>query len=239
MALDHETTAEPRRAQPATRRADVAARRRAVAKRRLIGVVIAVAALGGGAYYLLSGGEVNIPFVPVDPRITFTFENVKVQTTTTTGNSGVAEDRSARAAEDIQTVLDGLYTFAYAENDHWGDYGDAWSLFEEAAAAQAEADVEILTLGAEANDLYDTLTPGSSALTITVLTDQRDRPTSAIAEVSFVAGAALSDGSFTTITSEGSFFLRPADEGWLIYAYRMDRNEQAAAPPSPSAEASP
>jgi hypothetical protein len=210
-----------------------------VARRRLLGVIIAVAALGGGGYYFLSGGEVLFIAKP-EPPITFTFEDVKIETTTTSDTKGsVPEKRAERAAEQVGTVLNSFYTIAFVEDDYWSEYGDAWSLFEQDAAEQAEADLTILTLGPQAHDLYETLTPEHSLLTITILTDANDRPTSAIAEVSFVAGAVLRDDTATTITSEGSFFLRPADGGWLIYAYRMDRDEQAAAPPSPSAEASP
>ena len=210
-----------------------------MARRRLIGVVIAAASLGAGGYFLLTGGKV--PFVPTpDPPITFTFEDVGVETATTSDTKGsLPEKRAEKAAEQVGTVLNSLYTIAFVEDDYWSEYGDAWSLFEETAAQQAEADLTTLTLGPEAHDLYETLTPGPSALTITILTDERDRPMSAIAQVSFVAGTTLRDGTATTITSEGSFFLRPADEGWLIYGYRMDRDEQAATPPSPSAEASP
>ena len=199
---------------------------------------------GGGAYLLLSGGRVpGIGDIgkPDPPPLAFEFENVSVETTTTsgTGKRGDAENRSERAAADIESVMNGLYTIAYVEDDNWGDYGEAWSLFEGPAAERAEADVEIITLGAAARDVYEKLTPESSALTITVLTDPRDQPTSAVAEVSFVAGAELTDGSATQITSEGAFFLRPGGDGWLIYAYRVDRDEQAAEPASPAAGASP
>ena len=56
--------------------------------------------------------------------------------------------------------------------------------------------------------------------------------------MAFAASTALGDGTATTVASEGSYFLHPTEDGWLIYAYRIDRDEQAATP-SPSTEASP
>lgn len=196
--------------------------------------------IGVGGYLLLSGGEIDdiVPFIQSDPDVTFTFETVNVETVTT-GRPGDAPGSLAkRAAARIETVMNGLYTVTFADTQYWGDYGDAWGFFDETAAEGAEADVDVLTLGAEANDVYDTITPDDTTLTIHVLTNERSRPISAIAEVAFAASTALGDGTATTVTSEGSYFLRPTEDGWLIYAYRVDRNEEAASP-SPSAEASP
>jgi hypothetical protein len=193
-----------------------------------------------GGYLLFSGGDLGdiVPFVPSEPEVTFTFETVDVETITT-GKLGAAPGSQARrAAGRIETVLNGLYTVTFADKGYWGDYGDAWGFFEENAAEGAEADVDVLTLGAEANDVYDTITPEDTTLTITVLTNERARPISAIAEVAFAASTALGDGTATTVVSEGSYFLRPTEDGWVIYAYRVARDEDAASP-SPSAEASP
>jgi hypothetical protein len=205
-----------------------------------VGIAVVVLA-GVGAFLLLSDGDVPLLGKPEPPPLAFEFDDVTVTTTITSGNGdkGDAKARSARAGADIGRVMNSLYTFAYVENDYWGAYDEAWSLFEETAMARAEADVEVLTLGATANDVYEKLTPESSSLAITVLTDLRDRPISAIARVSFVAGAELGDGSATRITSEGAFFLRRGGDGWLIYAYRVDRDEQVVGSASPSAEASP
>jgi hypothetical protein len=212
-----------------------------VARRRLIVGVVVVAVLGGGAYFLLSDGKVPIPFVDNPPPVTFTFEDVKVEAATTSHTKGtLPEKRADKAGEQVATVLSSLYTVAFVEDDYWGDYGDAWSLFEETAAQQAEADLPTLTLGPQASDLYEKIDASpASSLTITVLTDRHDQPISAIAQVLFEADAKLRNGGTSAITSEGSYFLRPSGDEWLIYAYEMDRNEEEAPPPSPSAEASP
>ena len=54
------------------------------------------------------------------------------------------------------------------------------------------------------------------------------------AEVQFLADAQGKDNTTTEITSTGSFFLRQVDGVWKIYAYRVDRDDQAGAAPSPS-----
>jgi hypothetical protein len=212
-----------------------------VARRRLFGGIAAVAVLGGGAYLLLSGGKVEIPFVDSPPPVTFTFDDVTVAAAPTSTNKGsLPERRADKAGEQVATVLNSLYTVAYVEDDYWGDYGDAWSLFEDDAAQQAESDLPTLTLGPQAGDLYEKVAASpSSTLAITVLTDRRDQPISAIAQVVFEAEAKLRGGGASAITSEGSFFLRPSGDEWLIYAYEVDRNEEETAPSSPSAEASP
>lgn len=194
------------------------------------------AALGAGGYLLLSGDDV--PFIgPNIPATTFAFETVTVETTTIGERNDTSRTKARGAARRIEFVMNSLYTFAFVDDSQWGDYGDAWGLFEDTAAGRAETDVEILTLGAEADGIYDTLEPHDSTLVINVLTDDRGRPVSAIADVSFAAGADLGDGTATTVTSEGSYFLQPGGDGWLIYAYSIDRDEQAVSP-SPSAEAS-
>jgi hypothetical protein len=189
---------------------------------------VAAAIFGVGGYLLLSDG--NVPLIgPSVPPTTFEFESVRVAATTTGQRKDASRTKARGAGRRIEFVMNQLYTFAFADESQWGDYGDAWGLFEGTAAERAEADVEALTLGAEANGIYEKLDPQDSTLVIMVLTDDRARPVSAIAEVSF--------GTATTVTSEGSFFLRPGEDGWLIYAYSIDRNEQATSP-SPSAEAS-
>jgi hypothetical protein len=196
--------------------------------------------LGVVGYFFFSGGDLDdiLPIGPSDPEVTFNFETVNVETATTGRPGAAAGSQAKRAADRIETVMNGLYTVTFADEEYWGDYGDAWGLFEETAAEGAEADVEVLTLGAEANDVYDTITPEDTTLTITVLTNERSRPVSAIAKVMFTASLALGDGTATAVASEGSYFLHPTEDGWLIYAYQVDRDEEAASP-SPSPEASP
>lgn len=207
-----------------------------------VGLVV-LAVVGAGGYLLFSDSDAPIdhrepPIQPI-PTTTFEFQEVQVRAQTT-GKPGAGPGSDAeRAAREVEFVMNTLYTVAFADQVHWGDYGDAWALFEAGTARQAQADVETLTLGAAASDLYETLTPeqGDSRLAIAVLTDARKSPVSAIAQVDFSAVAELIDGNVTAINSDGVYFLRRSGGEWLIYGYRTDRSERAA-DPSPSAEPS-
>ena len=107
-------------------------------------------------------------------------------------------------------------------------------LFDGEAQTRAQADVDVLTLGPTAKDDVEALTAPNGTLTISVLMDKKDAPFTAVAEVQFQANAEGKDNTTTEISSLGSFFLRQVDGAWRIYAYRVDRDDQAAAAPSPT-----
>ena len=189
--------AEPAPAAPGgtttpTRRADGAARRRAVARRRIAIAVVAVVVLGVGAFLLFGGnGSIPIPFVPDEPSVEpFTFANVRTTVTPVSDTKPKKlGDVATEASGQVTPVLEELFMQSYVDPGAWGDYGDAWDLFVDGAATQAEADVEVLTLGAAANDLYEELQAGESTLRVIVLTDAKDKAVRAVAEVAFVAAA--------------------------------------------------
>ena len=151
------------------------------------------------------------------------------------------QDEAEEAADAVKATMDQLYFSAYVDRDAWGAYDDAFALFLGPAAGGAREDVDSLTLGSGAPQEYDGLLDPTGTLQVVVLTDDRDVAISAIARVVFHADAELtSAGGATRITSKGAFFLRPGNEGWRIFAYRIDRNEQdAAASPTPSGEVTP
>lgn len=144
----------------------------------------------------------------------------------------VAEDAGA----DVKATMDELYFQAFVDEGAWGDYGALYELFEGKAATNAERDTDALTLGATADEVYRSIEPTVGTLTVTVLTDGRDRPATAIAEVDFRAEAQRRDGSSTTVSSAGSFFLRPVDGEWRVFAYRLTRDEEPAETTSPTEE---
>ena len=235
-------TAAPSGAPQPTRRADnAAARRKAVARRRIAVAGVVVAALAVGLFLLSRGGGKG----PLDifrggPKPEYQFDHVTVAAATTTTTKPPSVKREAEeVGGEILAVLDRFYTAAFVDDGQWGDYGDAWSLFDDAAGEKAQADVDVLTLGSAANDLYDSITPQDDSLEITVLTDRKDNAHSAVAKVTFSALVKLKDGTYTTVTSTGSFFLRRVDGEWRIYAYETNREEEAAEAPasaSPSGE---
>ena len=195
--------------------------------------VVAVLVVGG---ILLFGGDV--PLIPDGPHgpSSFGFDlagNVQVSPTSQTPPAQLG-DVAREAGDGVKETIDQLYFSAFVDTDQWGDYAEAFALFDGEAAASAEGDAEVLTLGPTAGDDYETVNPTSGSLSISVLTNAKDAPVSAVAEVEFLAEATGTDGSTTEIASTGSFFLRPVDGTWRIFAYRVDRDDTAAAAPGAS-----
>jgi hypothetical protein len=216
-------------------RGDDAARRRANWGRAAAaaGVLVLVAV----AAFLLLGGDV--PGVNVDHagpgEFSFVLKKVRAIPLSHTPPADL-QDEAELAGADVKATMDELYSFAYVDADSWSDYGSAYELFDDPASAQAEEDTDILTLGSTAKDLYEAVTPGPGTIRIVVLTDRKDAPVSAVAQVFFRAAADLKDGSSTVLTSSGAFFLRKSHGEWRIYAYRVDRHEEAAERPSPTTD---
>ena len=194
--------------------------------------MVAVLVIGG---FLLFGGKTpltdNGPSGP--GAFSFHLGNVQAAPITDTPPPEL-KDTAREAGTGIKETMDELYFRAFVDTDSWGDYGAAFDLFDGAAKTRAEADIDVLTLGSTAKDDVEALKTPSGSLTISVLTDKKDAPFTAVAEVQFLADAEQKDHTTIQISSIGSFFLRQVDGAWRIYAYRVDRDDQAAEAPSPS-----
>jgi hypothetical protein len=193
-----------------------------------------VAVLGVGGYLLLGGDVPGVPAGPEGPSgFGFDLGNVHASPITNTPPSQLRET-AREAGTGIKDTMDELYFRAFVDADSWGDYEAVFELFDGATAARAEADVEVLTLGAAANERFERLRTPGGTLTIAVLTDAKDAPVTAVAEVRFQANAEGSDGTATEISSVGAFFLREVDGAWRIFAYRVDRDDRAVEAASPT-----
>jgi hypothetical protein len=238
-ALDDEPAAAPERRSRTERGADDVARRRTMWKRIAVGVaVLALAAVA--AFLLLGDGGSLLPGGEDEGPAGFSFELGRVRAAPISERSpSDLQDEADEAADAVKATMDELYFAAYVDRDAWGSYDDAFSLFLGAAADGAREDVDVLTLGSDAPEEYDSLVEPAGTLQVVVLTDDDDVAIGAVARVRFLAEAERTAGGSARITSRGAFFLRPGQEGWRIYAYRIDRNEQDAASPSPTEGATP
>lgn len=191
--------------------------------------MVAIAAI------LLSGGKVPLVSGPSGPD-GFSFQLGKVQATTTSRTPrSELNDVAREAGAGVKETMDELYFRAFVDQGSWGDYEAAFELFEGRAATRAGSDAEVLTLGSTASDDFEALDEASGTLTVSVLTDAKDAPVSAIARVEFEATAeAQGGGSSTQVVSVGSFFLREVDGAWRIFAYEVDREDVEAVAASPS-----
>ncbi|HYJ61744.1 MAG TPA: hypothetical protein VE032_09815 [Actinomycetota bacterium] len=201
-----------------------------------------VAVLGVGAYLLTRDGAVGLPILGDDGPATpdLAFAKVKVTADPTTDTQGKDIDVTA-VGDQVTDLVTSFYQGVWIDPDVWdgGDYAD---VFDEVmtgnAPAEAEANLEALTLGEAAGDTYEFVDPEKSSLTIFVLTDGRDEPVQVIAQVEFAALAEHTDGTFTDIEQSASYFLALDDDDWRIISFDATRREtEGEAPASPSASA--
>jgi hypothetical protein len=241
-SLDRALTDQPPAAPERPSRTDRAgdAERRRTLWLRIAGGVAVLALLVVAGIFLLGDGDSDGPGVDGDLGPTgFSFELKRAKAAPTSDlKPADLQDEADEAAEAIKATMDHFYFEAYVNRDAWGTYEDAFALLQDPAAASAGTDTDVLTLGTTAPENYEAVQTPAGTLNVVVLTNEKDVAVTAIARVVFRMNAQLAAGGTTRITSTGSYFLRPADEGWAIFAYRVDRNEQEAAPePSPTAEA--
>jgi hypothetical protein len=230
---DQRPAADPERRSRTTRAAD-SARRRTIARRRIAVGVGGVAVVAIAAFLLTRGDG---PLLGGDDGPGgFSFELGKVQATPITRTPPPElHDTALEAGTGVKETLDELYLRAFVDEGAWGDYGAAFELFEGSAAARAESDQEVLTLGSTAADSFDSIEAPAGTLTISVLTDRQDAPVSAVATVAFEATAqAAGGGTSTQVVSTGTFFLREVDGAWRIFAYDVDRDDVETSGPSPT-----
>jgi hypothetical protein len=220
-------------------RSQKTAQRSKVARNRLIvGGVVALVVVAAIVFLTTRGGRGGIigalplgePDRPV-PEFAFEMKGVAVEPT-------VDGKEQHAAAEDAATIvreeLDELYVLAFLDPESWGDTGAIEDFFTGDAADQLEGDTAALTLGVDAGDTYEYVEPTDGTLKVRVLTSANGA-LMAQADAKFEALAEHTDGSFTTVTSTGTFFFVKDGDDWRIQSYRVDRDEEAAEAPSPAA----
>jgi hypothetical protein len=190
-----------------------------------------VLVLAGSGYLLFRGGSALVSGVThLGDGSTPPFEFELVKTLPISVAVGAKDARSGpavRAAKQVVPMMNQLYSEAFLNPSDWkhNSYNAVWSLFDETAAAQARSDVDVLTAGTTAGDAYDSLTPDSGRLTVKVLLDKKNQPATLVAIVTFTADAKGKDGTTTLVKSSGQYFLRETDNGWIVYAYKVVRND--------------
>jgi hypothetical protein len=207
------------------------------------GVVIFLALGGGDAMRDIIPGGDDGPSMETPP-----FEFRLSRTTDVVATAAdVAIETLRPAAEaaggDVVSVLDELYTNGYLDPTNWreGDYEEILELFTEDAAASVTENLETITLGATAGDVYETVAPRKGSLRFSVLFDPEGAVDTIVVRVRFFALGERVDGTYTSIVSAGQVFLRDVD-GWRITAFdlrRADRETEAPTPsPAPSGSSS-
>jgi hypothetical protein len=199
------------------------------------GVAVLAIVVVAGVLLFRDGGSL----LPNGDDASFSFELRRVKAATLTDRAPAElQDEAEEAGARVKETIDALYSAAFVDRSAWGSYDDAFALFDGSAAERAQADVDVITLGSSAPEEYRELASPAGTVTIVVLTDRRDAPVSAIARVDFHADAELDAGGANRITSRGAYFLHPTGDGWRIFAYSIDRDEEPTASASPTGTAS-
>lgn len=200
--------------------------------------------LGGAAYLLFKGGGVSaiLPGHRDDSIPNFDFKLAKTSAVPTSKTEASAlSGPAAQVATAVTAAMKSLYTEAFLDPANWrdGSYDEVWPLFEDAASQQAQTDGAALTLGANAGDAYDKVEPSKAKVSVRVLFDEKDTPTTAVAIVEFTAIGTGKDGTLTAFVSSGQYFLRDTGDGWKVFSYSLKRADHPAKPkPGPSGSSS-
>jgi hypothetical protein len=158
-------------------------------------------------------------------NFSFTVRQVKV---VPTGKTAGVEHQGNSAAKHVERTMDSLYFTGYLDPSAWqsGNFDDAWKLFAPQAQAKARKDESTLTLGSDAGSKYSAVDAGANTAFVKVLMDPAGHPATAVVTVHFTAKGTGKDGSSSTITSSGDYFLIPSSGGWKITGY--DVKQRAA-----------
>jgi len=199
----------------------------------LVGVVMLLT-LRGGAVPILGGDD------EVTPPFDFTVRGARAVATSADADQDALNASAEQLAPDITPTIDDLYTFAFLDPSNWhdGSYDEAFESFSSDAARTAQQNAAVLTLGADAGDVYKSVEPRKSSITYEILYDREGEPNTAVATVVFRALAQRKDGTYIAVLSEGTFFLRDVD-GWKVTAFDVTRGDTETEPPSPSPTISP
>jgi len=204
--------------------------------------------VGVGVFFLLTSrsdsgpGPIETPGTNV-PAFNFKVTKTEVFPTNATDPKKL-QSATASAAKSVSATLSDMYQWAFLDpgNRSDGSYDEVWNYFTEQMAPKAQQDEATLTLGPNAGDDFSDVQPGRGAMQVQVLTDKKNKPTTAVAIVKFTAHATGPDSSGTTIVSDGQYFLAPATGGWRVTGYKVLRKDHAksssGATPSPGASAS-
>jgi hypothetical protein len=196
------------------------------------GVVLILALGGGGNGGLIDLGGGDEPSDEV-PAFDFRLSKTSVVATAPDADPDALTAAAAPATEAVAEVIDALYTDAFLDPTNWreGDYEEIFELFADDAATTARANLETLTLGVAAGDVFETVAPQRGTIRFSVLFGPEGTPETVVAVVRFVARGERQDGTYLSIVSEGSLFLRD-EGGWRITAFDLERHDRQTRAPA-------
>jgi hypothetical protein len=206
----------------------------------IVGGVVVVAAVVLG--FVLLGGADGIPIIgnspePVTPEFAFEVKKVTPVATSSKSKDKDLEAQAHEAADQVDDQMDSLYIGAFLDPDNWleGSYDDIWELFDEGSGAEAQLQVETLTAGTGAGDTFEQILPDAGVLKAKVLFDLQDQAYSVVAITRFEAVGTGKDGQDVRMTSRGQYVFQQVDGDWRVVSFKVLRDDEVEAAPSPSA----
>ncbi len=197
------------------------------------GVIVAIAVLGAAAWFLLGGDG------PLGrPSADFSFELGKV------GGSPIAEKASdsemEEAAAEVRETLDALYLVGFIDSGKWegGTFPELYEAFAPKLEPRVRKELPDLSLGSDAAKI-DTVDPISGRLSIRFLVDEESELIAATARTIFAANAVAKDGGNVAIQHDGTYYLQPEGDRWLINGYDVEGIVTRVTQPLPDPDASP
>jgi hypothetical protein len=206
-------------------------------------VPLALVVLAVLAFVLFGGGGDGGGLIGSSDEITpaFDFAQGKTSAVSVTADKKQVPADANRAATDITSTLDTLYTEAFLDPANWrdGSYDEVWPLFADQAADAAEQDASTLTVGSGGGDAYTKIADPKGRIQVKVLLNDDDKVATAVAVVRFKAIGTRTDGKETVFRSSGQYFLQPGGDGWQVYSFSVNRGDSVREPqPSLSGSAS-
>jgi hypothetical protein len=177
----------------------------------LIAALVVLGAVGAGAWFLFFREGAPIPLTEEAEVPDFSFELIRVKGDSPGGNLD-GEDLMGQA-EAVRETIDALYVAGYVDPDKW-----VLEQFADSARRQAEKDLDQFTLGQDAQGIRS-VRPVNGRLEVKFLADGEQNPIGAVATALFAANATLKAGGPAAIQHDGTYYLTPQDDRWLIIGY--------------------
>jgi hypothetical protein len=217
---------------------------RAEAKKRrkplvLLIVPLVLVGLGVGVLFALGGGTDAIPIIggggQDDEVPAFDFKERKAIAIPTAEefDKDALAAQAAQIGSEITPILDDLFTNAFLDPTNWreGDYEEVFEAFTPEALASAQQQLDAITLGTTAGDVFEDVEPDKGSLEYRVLFDPENAPHTVVVRYRFWALAERKDGTYLAVFSHGQLTLRPVD-GWKVVHFEFIRADREAEPPA-------
>lgn len=187
-------------------------------------VILSIAvlvAIGVGAWFLFFRPGAPIPLGPARSVADFSFDLGRVSAASV--SLGAHEEDLDDPAEAVRETMDALYVAGFVDPAKWEDgaFPEVLEQFAGPAARQAETDLPYLSLGGEAGQV-EFVEPVVGKLDVEFLLDADRQPSGAVATTRFVADGEFRGGRPMFVLHHGTYYLRPAQERWVVVGYDVD-----------------